>query len=57
MVYDLMPIRTSEPMWSQSRLQGGCWHGERDYLRKSSGRVSAPQRGTGQRVGGWGLTC
>jgi len=53
MVYDLMPIRTSEPMWSQSRLQGGCWYGE----RKSSGRVSAPQRGTGQRVGGWGLTC
>ena len=27
MVYDLMPIRTSEPMWSQSRLQGGCWYG------------------------------
>ena len=51
MVYDLMPIRTSEPMWSQSRLQGGCWYDERDYPRKSSGRVSAPQRGTGQRVG------
>jgi len=57
MVYDLMPIRTSEPMWSQSRLQGGCWYGERDYPRKSSGRVSAPQRGTGQRVGGWGRRC
>jgi hypothetical protein len=57
MVYDLMPIRTSEPMWSQSRLQGGCWYGERDYPRKSSGRVSAPQRGTGQREEGWGLTC